>query len=773
MTLKKIMKLVALVATIAMVLAVASCSLLDGDLELKSFTVNGSSVKTNYLVGEKVDFSGIKAIAKYSDETLNKEYTYSELTFTYPEGITEENLTATAGEVVVWVSFKDPHLNVEQKAKFTVKVTTEPIVEPEFTVAVQFEKPGALTQFEASNKINPALKYGDPGFSSQFAIGGKTYKIGNENAFRFNPRFAVLNEEGTEPKPLDKFFSVVEISIKKDGSYVALTATAGEGTTVSYYDGETLIATVDTYNGVYTFEEDTAGLSVKISVLPSKDHYIFDTFNPVVLEAEIIKAYNIYEAWELAIVDNDNTDERESNADWNDTRVWDEFKTEKGIAGLTVSGIVLHADLHLTTEDVPEAFFMTTDKDIVYTNVTKDQNGNETTETKTIPAGTKYLYDWSTIYRHICAPGETFVMEGNFFSISVANFPLIPSPAVFGGEGSSDDYGSDFSNSDLFRFVNKTQVETANYPKVNVQNLSVIGNAARDNWRDAEKKLVSAGGLIFLKANDYVEANFDNIIGNSFFITYFGDYFCVMDVKNVKCYDSYQNAIYLWGNVQATFTDSYFSGAGGPMAIVSSPKIDGVYTSPVFIANNTVFETHVHTQSVWVEAVNGTAILAGIDTLSTQLSANGLGSLFIKDSTSIYNNTINIQGLLMPEGSDAAVVIGGIDAQGSLSIDGKGVDRNQTAENMLWNTIVYITKGNMQVDGAGNVNPQTIPPFMTVYDAQGTAYTVFSDGTALYDLQGRAIGTDASHQAIMAAFMTSDTIVLTQGGISVVLEFYH
>ena len=771
MTLKKIMKLIALVAIVAMVLTVASCSLLKGNLELKSFTVNGNSVKTNYLVGEKVDFSGIKAIAKYSDETLNKEYTYNELTFTYPEGITEENLTETAREVEVWVSFKDPHLNVEQKAKFTVKVTTEPVIEADPAIAIQFEKPGTLTYFEASNKINADLKYGDAGFSSQFAIGGKTYKIGNENTFRFNPRFAVLNEEGTEPKPLDNFFSVVELSVKKDGAYVALTATAGEGNTVSYYDGETLIATVDTYKGTYTFAPATEGLNVKISVLPSAEQYIFDSFNPVVLEAEIIKAYNIYEAWELAVVDNDNTDEREGNADWNDTRVWDEFKTEKGIAGVTVSGIVLHADLHLTTDDVPEAFFMTSDKDIVYTNVTKDQNGNATTETKTVPAGTKYLYDWSDIYRHICAPGETFVMEGNFFSISLANFPLIPSPAVFGQEGVKDDYGSDFSNSELFRFINGAEDAGEGYPEVNVQNLNVIGNAARDNWRDSEGSLVSAGGLIFLKAN-HVVTNFDNIIGNSFFITYFADNNSVMNVSNVKCYDSYQNAIYMWADSKMTVVDSYFSGAGGPMAIVASPKIDSVYTSPSFVANNSIFETHVHTQSVWVEAVNGSAILAGIDTLSSQLSANGLGSLFIKDSTSIYNNTINIQGLLMPEGSDAAVVIGGVDAQGSLSINGKGVDRNQ-AENVLWQTIVAITKGSMQFDGEGNANPLTIPPFMTVYDAQGTAYTVFSDGTALYDLQFRPIGTDASHQAIMAAFMTSDTIVLTQGGISVVLEFYH
>ena len=564
---------------------------------------------------------------------------------------------------------------------------------------------------------------------------------------------AELFDENDAVKELENFFSVVELFVEKEDEYVALTATAGEGNLVSYYDGETLIATVDTYKGLYTFAAGTEGLSVKISVLPSEEYYLFESFNPVVLEAEIVKAYNVYEAWELAVIDNDNTDDREGNADWNDTRVWDTFKTEKGIANLTVSGIVLHCDLHLSADDVPEAFFMTTTQDLVYTNSVSG-------ETKTVPAGTKYLRDWSDIYRRILNPAETFVMEGNFFSISLANFPLVASPAVFGAEGNADDYGQDFSNSDFIKFINNTEVTVENYAQVTINNFNIIGNAARDNWVDADEYLVSAGGLIFLKSTHFVSVEFDNIIGNSFFITYFCDDRSVMNVANVKCYDSYQNAIYMWGEAKMNVVDSFFIGAGGPMAIISSPDIRGGYARPTLVATNTLFDTHLSGEEIWFAAIGGNAIVAQMKGLSDGLKQATLGS-FVDD-----NGKMNIQGLIMPEGSNASQVVTGIGAQGVLSLNAAGMNRNQGADNIHWMTIYQISQMAAQATGS-------MPPFLTVYDEAGAPHTIFFNGQTFVDLQQRPLGTDASHAQLLAAFQAAEDVTLTMGGISVVLEFYH
>ena len=121
-TLRTFSKLITVVAILAMALSLASCGLFNkgGSLKLESFTVDKTSVKTNYLIGEEIDFSGIKATAKYSDESLNKVYTYDELTITYAEDI-----TATVGDKEVYVSFDDPHLNVKQETKVQIKVTEE------------------------------------------------------------------------------------------------------------------------------------------------------------------------------------------------------------------------------------------------------------------------------------------------------------------------------------------------------------------------------------------------------------------------------------------------------------------------------------------------------------------------------------------------------------------------------------------------------------------------------------------------------------------------
>ena len=206
MKLGKLIKITIIIAALAMVLALAACTP-DGALELKSFTIDRTSIKTNYLIGEEIDFSGIKAIARYSDETLDKIYVYSELTITY-----DKDITATEGEKEVTVSFDDPHLNKKQETKITIKVTKDPGTDESSDplLAVQFEKPSSLTHFDSANSNAGKLKYGEAGFFGQFLIGGKAYVIGNENEFKLNPQFAVLSADDTVLE-LDAFYSVVDL----------------------------------------------------------------------------------------------------------------------------------------------------------------------------------------------------------------------------------------------------------------------------------------------------------------------------------------------------------------------------------------------------------------------------------------------------------------------------------------------------------------------------------------------------------------------------------
>ena len=62
---RSVSKIVSFIVLFAMVLSLASCKP-EGSLKLESFTIDRTSIKMNYFVGEAIDFSGIKAIARYS-----------------------------------------------------------------------------------------------------------------------------------------------------------------------------------------------------------------------------------------------------------------------------------------------------------------------------------------------------------------------------------------------------------------------------------------------------------------------------------------------------------------------------------------------------------------------------------------------------------------------------------------------------------------------------------------------------------------------------------
>ena len=92
-TSRTLVKILSLALVFAMMFTLVSCNLFGGSLKLESFTVDRSSVKTSYYIGEEIDFSGIKAVAKYSDSSLDKEYTAADLTVTY-----DPDITATVGQ---------------------------------------------------------------------------------------------------------------------------------------------------------------------------------------------------------------------------------------------------------------------------------------------------------------------------------------------------------------------------------------------------------------------------------------------------------------------------------------------------------------------------------------------------------------------------------------------------------------------------------------------------------------------------------------------------
>ena len=722
---------------------------------IASATVSGYASLYEY--NETIDFKGLTVTVVYLDGTT--------LTLDIAKLTVGAVDSSVPGKKVVSVTFTD-EVNAES---YTTSFETE-ILEPKKSVTA-FEKPDTLTAFDSDNKDAGTASYGDSNFAGQFALGGKLYVIGDDNAFVMIPTVTV-DEDGMD-KDLDKFFADVDLFIWDGAKYVLAEKSANSLTNYTYtVDGAT-VATVDVYNGEYTFAKPFE--KVKISVMPSAQYYNnTESFNPVVLEAQVIDAYNVYNAKQLSVIDT------------SDRQEWTDYKALNGLSGINPAGVVLHNDVSIKYTDVPEAFFYKSDASVTYyNNVTGDHMdyANKT--------GMNYLADYTVLYDRI-GPAD-FVIQGNFFTISAADFPLVASPSIFGTEAEKD-YGTDYSNSALFRFetILDNYVSADKVPDkaiVTIENVAFIGNAGRDSWTielvkgeevSSPTELVTAGGLILVKSTHHAITTFNNVINNCFFISYMPDYEGTINLNSVKCYDSYQNAAFVWSDSIFEVKDSYFNGTGGPVIIAQSVEIDGIgYLNPQTNLTNTKVDTALSGEEIWFKAVGATAVVPQIKSIGGGLEQliNGAGKM-INPALDLHanildaNGKMNIEGALMNNAKNAGEALTDIHVQGNILTDGTGINRWNSGDNAdpVWATVYYAI-----VSGA---NPDLAKaPILVTYDATGAPQVLIYNGnpeTGFCDINGNDIGTDLANQAaIIQNFATADEVVLYMGGLSILFELYH
>ncbi len=674
---------------------------------------------TTFEKGKEISFAGMSLKVTYKNGDV-VTVAFDELTFAGAKN-------DTVGKQTVTVSFLDEKNNETASTTFQIEVYEKKAVS-------QFEESDEIADFKNSNATVGNKVYGETGFASQFE-NKATYTVGDDNVFIFYPKFTVI-EGGVPSLVTGGFYSKVTLSVKAGGVYTALEARildASKPSEVSYFEGETLMATVNTYYGRYQFTEAAQNKEFKISVLPDDGRYTVPSgINPVTLEAKVIDGYNVTEAWQLAVLDNTQSE-------------WASFKTGKGLEGISPAAIILHKDIRVTAADVPSDFLLTLEKDIVYTNDT-------TSETKTIKAGTKYIRDLVLLY--IRTGGADFAFAGNFFAIDLSEFPLVPSPAVFGEELG---YGSDFSNMTLIQFQYYTdpwQAEPASIPNITMENFSIRGNAGIDKWVDEDDNLVSAGGIIFMKAQNYTNVTVKNANVTSCFIPFFADLHGYLTIDGVKVYDSYQNALYIWGDRGCDVKNSYFVNAGGPMVIVQSVYHEN--NTRVSEANlnitGTVIKSGLTGQEIWFDATDTTPLVTSIKTLIGKLRDAGIAQFM--DS----KGKINIVSALIADTgsgfSDLNAVVGKNDMQGTVLVENGGIDRHET--DPLWSKILAHPAF---AQGA---------PFITV-GSGADAVVLYTDGNAFYDLSGTAFNPqeNTTHAAMYQAFTTANYFTLSQGGLTV------
>ena len=745
-----------LVMVLAIACAMTSC--FKGQKEPVSITVDLSTVKTEYNLNEKPDFSGIKATVTYNDdatETVGAD----KLTISALD-------TSTAGDKTVTVKYE----GVSTTFKVTVKGVTldnggnnggdnNEEQGPQYLI-FGAALPTSLAEY-ANNKMS---------FRDQ-SIG---YVVGDDNPYRFTLSITVLDEN-------DK---LVEVTSYTSVSKVYLIDDETDNATELTGDAIATYVVIDETANTFDFTEAAVGKTFKISSRPA-GVVMVENEEDVICEhtVNVVDGYNIYDAKELNFITNDADAEFGNDDEFVQIDVVNAFLNANGLVRPeNLAGVVLHNDYVLTKNDIPAGY------------ITPASAGDF--------AG--YLYDGLMIYRHaITADTPTFSIYGNYYQIDSKNLPKVPPK--------NDAYNGDgISNTALFMFtvdanITDTRNEdgTAKIPGVeadayinydpanyvtNVINLELRDNEPNSNMSGDEFLDAAKRGLIAFKTR-FNTVNIINTRVEAYMLSLITDYdHQTVNLYKVDFYNAWQNHIFassknlLWErndaedlapndnyiNPTINIIDSRVAKCGGPVIISQTDDLDEACCAKsaniINIDDKTDIYSYVNGTEPWFAAYGVTGIAAQILGMSQHI--NTVGAMVGKDAgfvTQVSGNTamnlimVNMvagSGLsLNPSASPADIT----DIDGKLTIDGATVMNMNDGENPMVDAYV---------NGIYSMMNMMPPVFQT--SAGGTCA---SNGT------NAIFGVDFSAPAFGVEYLTPECfqgkyITLYYLGIAITVEYY-
>ncbi len=668
---KKCRKILASVMAITMMMSVTTVSgCLGGAREISSIVVTNDSIETTYTLNETVDFTGMVITAKFNDASTEIIDFKNVKVYLNNEDITNDlnKITASVGTKTVFIEYEG------KKVSITITVSSaideggdgSGNTETPTTVVAGYEAPAAYTEHLSKKNAGGTVKYGEEGYEAQFMTGGDMLVAGDDNAFKFLPTLRFLTADN-QPETAVAFKSVTTVSLFEDDAYASLDSRAGsEENIVEYFSGDDVYLTANVTNNTYDFAEIAIGKQFKLSVLPGSN-YVY-TGKAVEGEVSVVDGFNVYNAKQLSLIDNDT-----SRTDWND------IKEAEGLVGVDPAAIVIQNDINVTANDLPATMQYTLDQEVVYY-----READAETKANPIKASNQFLYDGTDIFLRTIGEGQSFKVYGNYFNLNLANVPLVCS---FSNEYEVEGFGSDGSNSQLFKIEG-----TGSF---SMNNLDVKGNANISDQvyvtEDGNNLPVYAGGLIFLKSQ--AVSVLDNILTRTNFIAFFpegenGNF----TIKNCKAYDSYANAAYVWAKNTMSIENCDMARAGGPLILATHKEPqDGAGNYPTITADeNCTFNNFVTGKEFWFNSYGAGAIitqLRGLNQVMLGLSQTLSGGAITKSFLTALDESgkINMIYVLMPNGTDPTSIVATPDVEGSFSY--KGYECNRTKGTVIGESV--------------------------------------------------------------------------------------
>ncbi|MFA5763141.1 MAG: hypothetical protein WC931_06165, partial [Bacilli bacterium] len=258
------------------------------------------------------------------------------------------------------------------------------------------------------------------------------------------------------------------------------------------------------------------------------------------------------------------------------------------------------------------------------------------------------------IYHRDILPGESFVFNGNYFSLDYSSLPYVARES-----GRIDaEPGSVISHATVIKAGEREKYDqtTIDLGDFTMRNMRIIGNANRSE----EPEL--SGGAIFTKMLS-VDSHLYNLIGTQCFTFILTEYWGPNAIiEKTRGYDSYSSMLYNWGTEDLQIIDSEFIYAGGPIIIADHvyPDANGAGGFPSgTVTTNTVMESIVTGNEGWFGLVHAEVALPSIIGLGEQVLPNY--------GTNSITKLVDINGVDVPHFNLVGVIKDGSAAEPSTS----------------------------------------------------------------------------------------------------------
>ena len=597
--------------------------------KIESAEVKLGTLETIIVKGEELDTSKTVVIFTYSDKTT-LEVGADKLTFAEFNSniVGTHNLKITYGDYSFDVPIKvvATEADVNSITSLSSKLLTE------------FKSNAGVQGTTEEDKQTEFVKLNEPLY------------VGDDNAFDFRISATGLDALGNIVTNLTRVRTNIKVEVKEGENFVELT-------------GEDLqnIVTIDDINTKLDFKESAIGKTFRVTVSAvnvDKD-YVEEggQTTSFTSELKVVDGYNVYSAKDLSLYDNVHTD-------------FDNIRPTTN----SVNALILQDNINITKDDVRKDAFWTEDNPHYPTNPSAITD-------QTI-VGTP-IDDRSTgIYHRTMTSGQSFDFIGNYFSISIKEFPKMVVESDTNISIGVNVENNDMMTAHLCLFYNEAdENNNANGSRINWKNLYFIGNG------ELNARAENSGAMLLAKA-DAVNFTVDNTLSHNFYISYlfnqgrdFNENEGYYVIDSCKAFNAYQTFIYAWGSKSLKVIDSEFKSAGGPVIITDHTKIDNNNHETGHVSNvdfvNCKLESLVTGKEPWFISYGADKLFGQIvmaDALFTGVDASGNPNGLPQTGKTITAGTVKDNGATVSKVNFVAVMKGS-DNQGLTNQRIKGYTR--------------------------------------------------------------------------------------------------